>query len=307
MINFSLNAKKQLNYYLSLKTKSYNALKHNIKQYNMTIGIYLIENKITKKQYIGQSIHIEKRIKQHQHKRDLNNSYLENSIKKYGWENFTWTILHKCSKEELDNEEIKFIALYNTYHNGYNLTPGGDLKGIGNPMHNPTLKHKWIKSREGFKHSDETKLKISKNKNKTGFYGVFKEYDSKLNQGFIYRYDVKKHTSLRSIDIKKLEKKVKAKGLKWLIINEELAEYTINESEELRIKREKEHPNGYYGVSKCYSSEYNAGYYYRYTHHENGKAESVQATSIEILRERVLSKGWDWIDYSKPITTLDDF
>ena len=77
----------------------------------MTIGIYLIENKITKKQYIGQSIHIEKRIKQHQHKRDLNNSYLENSIKKYGWENFTWTILHKCSKEELNNEEIKFIAL----------------------------------------------------------------------------------------------------------------------------------------------------------------------------------------------------
>lgn len=46
----------------------------------------------------------------------------------------------------------------------------------------------------------------------------------------------------------------------------------------------------------------------RYLGYKNdGKAESVQATSIEILRERVLSKGWDWIDYSKPITTLDDF
>ena len=180
----------------------------------MTCGIYLIKNQITEKMYVGQSIHIEKRIKEHQYQRDIHTSYIENSIAKYGWENFTWNILHECEKEELDIEEMKFIALYNTYHNGYNLTRGGDMKGYGNPMHNPLLKQKNIESKNGFQHSDETKIRLSKTKNKTGFYGVFKEFDRKLHQGFSYRYDIGK-TPIRSINIRLLEKKVKSKGLVW--------------------------------------------------------------------------------------------
>ena len=313
MINFSLNAKKQLNNYLSIKTKSYNALKHNIKQYNMTIGIYLIENKVTKKQYIGQSIHIEKRIKQHQHKRDLNNSYLENSIKKYGWENFTWTILHKCSKEELDNEEIKFIALYNTYYNGYNLTKGGEFSGLGNPMHNPILKQKAIESKKGFKHAKNTKLNLSKKNNSTGFYRVIKEKCSKCKQGFIYRYEIRKQNiRIRASDIKKLEQKVKEKNYEWHIVNEKLAEKTIIESEKHRISKEKEHPTGYYRVIKRIDKTYTNGYYYRYTWFDgHGRAKNVQATSINKLKEKVLSKDLEWIElkdndnYKNNLSTLD--
>lgn len=262
----------------------------------MTCGIYLITNTITNKNYIGQSIHIEKRIKQHQYKSDSKTSYIENSIAEYGWENFTWQILYECPPEELDIEERKFISLYNTYHNGYNLTRGGDLKGCGNPMHNPILKQKNLESKKGYKHSDETKYKISFKKNRTGFYGVFKEYDDKLVQGFCYRYDLGKFP-IRAIDINKLEIKVKESGLKWCIINQELAEKTVSESEKLKKIREKEHPNGYYRVSKCNSKDYIKGYYYRYAHHENGKVSSVQATTIEKLKEKVLRKGWEWIEF----------
>ena len=55
--------------------------------------------------------------------------YLNNAIKKHGWENFTVEVLGKTSYiEKLDDYERKFIRLYQTYEKGYNLTIGG--KGV---------------------------------------------------------------------------------------------------------------------------------------------------------------------------------
>ena len=260
----------------------------------MTCGIYIITNEITGKSYIGQSIHIEKRIKQHKCKQDLKTSYIENSIQKHGWNNFNWNILCECSPENLDIEEMKFIALYDTYNNGYNLTRGGDLKGIGNPMHNPECVKKCRESNKGFKHSHETKRAMSHNINRTGFYHVFKEYDNKLVQGFTYRYESKTHKPVRSIDIKKLESKIKKLGWEWLIINPELAEKTLEESAINVKKSNNSHPNGYYRVSKCNDKNYIKGFYYRYTFSENGKVKYTQATRIKKLKEKVLAKGWEW-------------
>ena len=263
----------------------------------MTCGIYIITNNITGKQYVGQSIHIEKRIKEHQYGNDIHTSYLENSIKKHGWENFTWNILHECNPEDLDIEEMKFIALYNTYHNGYNLTQGGDLKGYGNPMHNPILKQKQMNSNKGFKHSKDTKLSMSKNSNSTGFYRVIKEKCPKCKQGFIYRYEMRKQNiRIRASDIFKLKEKVLKKGYEWCIINQKLAEKTIKESESKRICTENEHPTGYYRVIKRMDDSYTNGYYYRYTCFDDGRARNVQATSIAKLKEKVLAKGWEWIE-----------
>ena len=263
----------------------------------MTCGIYIITNTINNKQYIGQSIHIEQRIKEHQHQRDINTSYIENSIAKHGWENFTWNILYKCKPDELDLEEQKFIALYNTYHDGYNLTRGGDLKGYGNPMHNPLLKQKAIEAKKGFKHSKETKINLSKKTNNTGFYRVLKEKCSKCKQGFIYRYEIRANNiRIRASDIFKLKEKVLKKGYEWHIVDEENAKKTINESEKYRIAKEKEHPTGYYRVIKIMDNSYSKGYYYRYTYFNgHGKANNVQATSIEKLKEKVLVKGLEWI------------
>lgn len=87
--------------------------------------IYKITNKVNNKSYIGQTRYtIEFRWKQHQHKKD--NTYFHNAIHKYGIENFSIEILEKCNIEDLNSKEIFYIAKYDTFNNGYNLTIGGD-------------------------------------------------------------------------------------------------------------------------------------------------------------------------------------
>lgn len=87
--------------------------------------IYKITNKVNGKSYIGQTRYtVEFRWRQHQHKRD--NVYFHNAIHKYGIENFTVEILEECDYKDLNSREIFYIAKYDTFKNGYNLTLGGD-------------------------------------------------------------------------------------------------------------------------------------------------------------------------------------
>ena len=89
----------------------------------MTCGIYCITNLINGKQYVGQSVDIEKRMNEHIH--SDSNSKIHQAIMKYGVKNFRFEPLIRCSPEELDEQEVKFIRLLNTYENGYNQTRGG--------------------------------------------------------------------------------------------------------------------------------------------------------------------------------------
>lgn len=87
--------------------------------------IYKITNKVNGKSYIGQTRYtLEFRWRQHLHKKD--NTYFHNAIHKYGEENFKKEILEKCKVEDLNSKEIYYIAKYNTFKEGYNLTIGGD-------------------------------------------------------------------------------------------------------------------------------------------------------------------------------------
>lgn len=87
--------------------------------------IYKITNKVNGMSYIGQTRYtVEFRWKQHQHKKD--NTYFHNAIQKYGVENFQVEILEECEYKDLDSKEIFYIAKYNTFEKGYNLTIGGD-------------------------------------------------------------------------------------------------------------------------------------------------------------------------------------
>ena len=47
------------------------------------------------------------------------------ALREYGLENFVVSIIELCPVEELDEKEIYYIDLYDTYHHGYNSTPGG--------------------------------------------------------------------------------------------------------------------------------------------------------------------------------------
>lgn len=87
--------------------------------------IYKITNKVNGKSYIGQTRYtLEFRWRQHLHKKD--NVYFHNAIKKYGAENFSLEVLEECDLDKLNSREIFYIAKYNTFENGYNLTIGGD-------------------------------------------------------------------------------------------------------------------------------------------------------------------------------------
>lgn len=86
----------------------------------MTIGIYKIENLLTHKIYIGQSVHIETRWSEHC--RPSANSVISNAIHKYGKDNFSFEILKKCKESELDKWEEYYINFYNSIvPNGYNV------------------------------------------------------------------------------------------------------------------------------------------------------------------------------------------
>ena len=95
-------------------------------------GIYLLRNLSNGKVYIGKSINLEKRLKEHKLsliRGDHHNNYLQNAWNKYGEDCFEVEILFNSNNpSELTEKEIHFIKLYNSNNleYGYNLTSGGE-------------------------------------------------------------------------------------------------------------------------------------------------------------------------------------
>lgn len=96
----------------------------------MKTGIYMFTNNVKNNElgkpmrYIGQSINIEDRYKDHRGR--YGKSPMYEDFEQFGFENFTFEILVECEPEEMDDFEIYLIKEYDTiWPNGYNLTPGG--------------------------------------------------------------------------------------------------------------------------------------------------------------------------------------
>ena len=93
-------------------------------------GIYCIENTVNHKRYIGQSVDIYRRWQTHRYLLNENkhdNDYLQKAWNKYGEDNFVFSILERCDKDELSQIETKYINTYQTLNEdyGYNLQSGG--------------------------------------------------------------------------------------------------------------------------------------------------------------------------------------
>ena len=92
--------------------------------------IYKITNLINNKEYIGKtSLTIEERFKRHiidSRKRESEKRPLYDAFNKYGIENFIIEKVEECSDDLLNEKESYWIKYYNTFHNGYNATLGGD-------------------------------------------------------------------------------------------------------------------------------------------------------------------------------------
>lgn len=123
-------------------------------------GIYCIFNKVNHKRYIGQSVDIEKRWKQHKNllssrKFQIENQHLVSAWHKYGADNFEFFIIEKCNVKELDVFEKFWIDYYNSNNpnKGYNKTLGGGQY---------TNAFEYNKERKGHILSEQDILKILK-------------------------------------------------------------------------------------------------------------------------------------------------
>jgi group I intron endonuclease len=99
--------------------------------------IYKWTNLVNGMSYIGQTINECERYRKHVQEPFNPNSrsynyHFHRAIRKYGIENFHYSVLSKmrcpkcCAKEILNAQEQYYIKLYDTYKNGYNMTLGGD-------------------------------------------------------------------------------------------------------------------------------------------------------------------------------------
>lgn len=156
-------------------------------------GIYKILNNVNGKMYIGQSINIKARWKDHINALNRGDSHcalLQRAWNKYGQDNFSFEILELCNEDMLDEVEVKYIEMYDTINNGYNIETGGNknkqLSGktkqllreahLGKPMSDET-KRKMSSSRTGKgngmygkRHTAESKKKMSEaKKGKPGY------------------------------------------------------------------------------------------------------------------------------------------
>lgn len=141
--------------------------------------------------YIGQSINIIRRWSEYSKLKGCGeNTRLINSLKKYGFKKHKFEIIHQCEKEQLNELEIFYIDLFQSFNTekGLNLHSGGNnhivsdetreklrVSHLGQKAWNKglTKENSEILKKQGLSHSkkmkgrkasDETKIKMSKSR-----------------------------------------------------------------------------------------------------------------------------------------------
>jgi group I intron endonuclease len=97
-------------------------------------GIYKITNTITDMVYIGSAYNFYNRFRTHKSTLKNNrhaNDHLQKSYKKYGEENFTFSIIEMCAIEELENKEAYYLNLYFGKH-CYNMNKNVQCRFMNN-------------------------------------------------------------------------------------------------------------------------------------------------------------------------------
>jgi group I intron endonuclease len=171
----------------------------------MLIIIYKIINLKNGKAYIGQTVDLKRRLKEHRSGRG--SEVLKRAIAKHGWDSFEVTELARCASYETAGRlEEHFIVVHSTNKpNGYNIGLGGiharvseesrakmsrarkgkpHWWGTGTPWSEERRRNfmRALQERggghfKGKRHSEKTKLKISQNSRSGGVRYLKKPFD----------------------------------------------------------------------------------------------------------------------------------
>lgn len=99
-------------------------------------AIYAIKNTSNGKYYIGQSIHVTRRRREHLTELVAGrhwNKHLQAAWNKYGAESFEFRVLEECPTGLLDSRERLWIAFYRSVELGYNMDSGGTAGKVVSP------------------------------------------------------------------------------------------------------------------------------------------------------------------------------
>jgi group I intron endonuclease len=129
--------------------------------------IYLVTNRLTRKQYVGQTLHEDIETRWNQHRRVCENMlgrHIVAAYKKYGIQNFDFKVICVCFDEACNDLESFYIKKFNTLApNGYNLREGG----------------------KNSKHSEESKQLMSRNRKGKGLGYVTEEMCRQRSERFL--------------------------------------------------------------------------------------------------------------------------
>ena len=197
-------------------------------------GIYKVTNKINGKVYIGQSVDIGRRWREHMTTKD--DIYFHKAIQKYGVENFEWEVIERCKKKDLDAREIYWIEYYDSFNKGYNCTKGGDgNSGEGNPNWkggislDPEYSKQWYEA--------------NKEKMKEYYEEYYEANKEELKEKQKEYYEVNKEKKKEYNEVNKEKRK------------QQMKEYYETNKEELKEKA-KQHMKEYYEANKEKKKEY---------------------------------------------------
>lgn len=155
--------------------------------------IYGYTNLESGRMYIGKTIDAKRRWLNHRYGKYKNGwrKDYQNNPDKYEYS----VIEYDVPEDKLNEREIFWISFFDSYHNGYNLTPGGDGMSKGYKLSDET-KHKMGEAKKGENnpmygrhHSEETLIKFRGENNP--MYG--KHHSDETKQKISVRVQGEKH------------------------------------------------------------------------------------------------------------------